>query len=148
MGGIQNTQASRKYYDFARYSRSHVLLTARSTEVHALDSVYIDLEDTEGLQTEAIQGADSGFSGKACIHPGEIELVRATYRPNPTSSRGLERCWKEAGEGASRFGSQIIDGPLILKAGRYRAHPLDHLGAVSPALTSDTRRSEVYTKTR
>ncbi|MEZ2391794.1 CoA ester lyase [bacterium RCC_150] len=117
MGGTRSRDTIGKYYDFARYARSHVLLAARAAKVHALDSVHIDLEDTEGLQTEAIQGADSGFSGKACIHPGQVEFVRAAYRPKPHLVAWAREVLEAGrGGGAARVGSQMIDGPLILQA--------------------------------
>src|SRR5881398_1810574 len=79
MGGIQNRQASRKYYDFARYARSHALLAARSVEVHALDSVCKTSKDYKRTDSR----------GRFRIHwqraysPDYIEFVPAANRPNP-----------------------------------------------------------------
>ena len=55
------------------YARQAVVTACAAHEIQAIDIVYIDFRDTEGLRREAQQGADWGFVGKQIIHPNQVE---------------------------------------------------------------------------
>jgi citrate lyase beta subunit len=58
------------------YARSAVVTHAAAYDLQAIDMVYIDLHNLEGLRTEAQQGAQMGFAGKQIIHPNQVEPFR------------------------------------------------------------------------
>ena len=43
--------------------------------------VYINFRDLDGLEVNAQNGADFGFTGKQVIHPGNIETVQRVFSP-------------------------------------------------------------------
>ena len=70
--------------DAARYARARVALDARGAGVPAIDGIWQDLNDEQGLVQDCLLGRSLGYAGKCVIHPGQIDAVhRAFY---PTSS--------------------------------------------------------------
>lgn len=61
------------------------LLAARAHGLVALDGVYNDIGDAQGLHGECIQGRDLGFDGKTLIHPSQIKACNTVFSPDPES---------------------------------------------------------------
>lgn len=59
------------------------LLAARAHGLIALDGVYNDIGNPDGLRTECVQGLEMGFDGKTLIHPSQIEPANAVFSPDP-----------------------------------------------------------------
>ncbi|WP_237342117.1 HpcH/HpaI aldolase/citrate lyase family protein [Williamsia soli] len=85
----------------------------------AIDSVHIDIADTEGLLAEALDAVNLGYEATACIHPSQVEVVRSAYRPSADeidwATEVLDAASKSAG-GVFRVGGQMIDSPLLGQA--------------------------------
>jgi citrate lyase beta subunit len=62
---------------------SLAVIAARSHGLIAIDSVYNDYNDADGLDTECRQGRILGFDGKTCIHPAQIEITNRIFAPSP-----------------------------------------------------------------
>lgn len=74
------------------HSLSRIVLAARAANILAIDGVFGDLGDEQGLRTEAEQGAAFGFDGKSVIHPNQIGIVNAAFAPSTgeiEAARGL-----------------------------------------------------------
>jgi citrate lyase subunit beta/citryl-CoA lyase len=106
------------------YHRSAVATAARAAGVMAIDGVFIDLGDADGLAADAASGRAAGFSGKQVIHPSQIDPVARAFAPTP-----LEVAWAtrvvEAFERAESEGSGVVvvdgnmvDRPVVLRARR------------------------------
>lgn len=54
------------------YARQRFVACCRAFQLQPIDSVHIDLKDTEGLQRGSEQGYAWGFSGKQTIHPSQV----------------------------------------------------------------------------
>lgn len=104
------------------HARSQALLHAAARELQAIDMVYIDFHDLEGLKAEARQGAQLGFSGKQIIHPNQVEVVQEAFTPSDEAidrARQLITAYEEhqtAGRGAFALEGKMIDAPLIKSA--------------------------------
>jgi len=61
---------------------SLALLAARQYGLVALDGVFNDIADTDGLQAECQQGADMGFDGKTLIHPSQLAVCNEIFGPS------------------------------------------------------------------
>ncbi len=106
------------------YARSAIVIAAASAHVQAIDGVWVDLNDTEGLYAFAKQSRQLGFSGMSSIHPAQIDAIHATFSPTPEE---IDYCQKvlqafdEAnarGDGSIAFGGQLIDRPIVERARR------------------------------
>ena len=64
-----------------QHALSVTVFTARANNLIAIDGVYNDIGNTEGLKRECEQGRMLGFDGKTLIHPSQIEVCNETYSP-------------------------------------------------------------------
>lgn len=103
-------------------ARQTVIMTAKAFGIEAIDVVYIDYKDIDGLRKQCLEGAKMGFTGKQCIHPGQIDTIHECFTP-PTEkirwARELVQKFKEhseSGKGAFVFEGSMIDKPLLLQA--------------------------------
>ncbi|GAA1653385.1 HpcH/HpaI aldolase/citrate lyase family protein [Microbacterium flavum] len=106
------------YRDVARYARSRVLLAAAAAGKGAIDAVHVDIADDKGLRREARDAAASGFAASACIHPGQVEAIRAAYRPDEAALRWARGVLDAAAEerGVFRFEGRMVDEPVLRHA--------------------------------
>jgi citrate lyase subunit beta/citryl-CoA lyase len=104
------------------YARGRVVMAAKAAGLMAFDTVWTDIEDMEGLKNEAKLAVQMGFTGKAAIHPMQIDAIHEAYRPD---SRELRRAFRivDAAERAEREGKGVIsvdgrmvDGPIVARA--------------------------------
>jgi len=104
------------------YARSALVTAAACAHVQAVDGVWPDLQDTEGLKVFALQSRRLGFSGMSVIHPAQVETVNAAFSPTADDidyARRVLKAFDEAnarGEGAVAFGGQLLDLPIIDRA--------------------------------
>jgi citrate lyase subunit beta/citryl-CoA lyase len=120
LGGRSSRHPDGRYRDVAVHARSQVLLTAGAHGRAAIDSVYLDLADLDGVRAEAEDAAACGFAAKACIHPNQVPVVRAAFAPTGAE---LDRAARvlAAAEGAAgvfAFEGRMIDEPLLAQARR------------------------------
>ncbi|MEM6900478.1 MAG: CoA ester lyase [Pseudomonadota bacterium] len=57
------------------------LTAARAYDLLAIDGVYNDIQNTDGLREECQQGRTLGFDGKTLIHPAQIDITNAVFSP-------------------------------------------------------------------
>ncbi|HBK69582.1 MAG TPA: citrate (pro-3S)-lyase subunit beta [Firmicutes bacterium] len=105
-------------------ARSQILLAARAAGIDALDTVFSDINDTEGFANEVKLIRKMGFDGKSIINPRQIEIVHQIYRPSEseiTKSLRIIKAFKEAekkGSGVISLDGKMIDKPIVERARR------------------------------
>src|SRR5699024_7940459 len=87
LGGGSSRTADGDYRDVAQHVRSSTLLAARAHDRYALDSIWADTPNLHGLAAESEDAVQSGFSGKASIHPNHVPVVRDALRPSAEQLR-------------------------------------------------------------
>lgn len=103
------------------YARSRVALAAAAARIQAIDQVYVDYKDPEGLHREAAEGRGLGFVGKQIIHPDQIEPVHRAFTPSKEEAEKAQRLLdaaEKAGGAAFGFEGRMIDRPLVEQAKR------------------------------
>lgn len=104
------------------YARSAVITACAANNLQAIDMVYIDFRDIEGLRLEAHQGAALGFSGKQIIHPNQVEPVQEAFTPSGDAIEYARRvvaaftASQREGKGAFALDGKMIDMPLLKNA--------------------------------
>ncbi|WP_460795305.1 HpcH/HpaI aldolase/citrate lyase family protein [Microbacterium sp. GXF0217] len=118
LGGTSSRRPDGAYRDIARYARARVLLEAGARGKAAIDAVHIAIDDLDGLAAEAQDAAASGFSATACIHPGQVAVIRAAYRPAASEVAWAQGVLAAAVEerGVFRFEGRMIDEPVLRHA--------------------------------
>lgn len=119
LGGTSSRTDDGGYRAVALHARSTVLVAARAFGKQAVDAVYVNIPDTDGLAAEAADAVASGFSSKACIHPTQAAVVREAYAPSDAdvvAAAELLDAAAEAGSGVFRHNGKMIDGPILKHA--------------------------------
>lgn len=116
LGGTSSRFAGGAYRDVARLARARVLLAAGASGKRAIDAVNVDIDDLDGLASEAQDAAASGFAATACIHPGQVATIRAAYAPTAEQLRWARTVLAQADDGAFRFEGRMIDEPILRHA--------------------------------
>jgi citrate lyase subunit beta / citryl-CoA lyase len=103
-------------------ARSQIVLAARAAGVQPIDTVYGDVEDLDGLRAATEEAIALGFDGKGCIHPRQVAVVNAAYRPSDAEvvyAMKVKAAIAEAeakGQGVISIGSKMIDPPVVARA--------------------------------
>ena len=106
---------------FAEHARTSVRYAAAVAGIPAYDTVWIDIDDLDGVAAEARLAAHQGFAGKMVIHPRQLDPVREAFRPTEQQVAAAERVMAAArarGPGAVAVGGQMLDGPVVEQARR------------------------------
>jgi citrate lyase subunit beta / citryl-CoA lyase len=111
-----------RYRDVALHARSSVLLAAAANGRAAVDAVYVNIPDLDGLAAESQDAAASGFTLKGCIHPSQVAVVRKAFQADEAQvawARRVLAAARDAGardKGAIKVDGQMVDAPLIRQA--------------------------------
>lgn len=119
LGGTSSRHDDGGYRAVALHARSTVLLAARAFGKEAVDSVYVNIPDLDGLALESRDAVASGFGSKACIHPNQVAVVRAAYAPSESdvaAATELLDAAAAAGTGVFQYHGKMIDGPILKHA--------------------------------
>ncbi len=120
LGGTSSRGPDGRYRDVARNARARVLLAAGGHGAAAIDAVHLDIADLDGLEEEARDAVAQGFAATACIHPGQVETIRAAYRPSVeeiTWARGVLEAASAAGAtGVFAHEGRMVDEPVLRHA--------------------------------
>ncbi len=109
------------------YARSAVVTHAAAFDLQAIDMVYIDYKDAEGLVRESAEAVRMGYAGKQVIHPNQIGPVQGAFTPDDAAIAHALRVMnamqehQEAGKGAFSLDGKMIDMPLVKAAERVLA---------------------------
>ena len=102
------------------YARAALVVAAASNRLEAVDKVYVDFRDPDGLAKETDAARELGFSGKTLIHPAQIETVHRVFRPTQDeveSARRVVEAFEAApGEGTMAVGGRMVDLPVVKRA--------------------------------
>ncbi|WP_394250163.1 HpcH/HpaI aldolase/citrate lyase family protein [Arthrobacter pityocampae] len=118
LGGTSSRRPDGAYRAVALQARSQVLLAAGAADRLAIDAVYVDISDLDGLAAEADDAVASGFAAKACIHPGQIATVRAAFAPAEADvewARALLAA-AENERGVFTYEGRMVDEPILRHA--------------------------------
>ena len=104
------------------YARNAVLMACRSAGIDALDIVFSDINDKEGLEEDTALAKNLGFDGKTCIHPRQIDTVNSFFTPSMKEIKYALRVLQAVEEGKKQHkGAVTLDGGMIDKPMELRA---------------------------
>ena len=104
------------------YARSRMVVAARAAGVEVYDTPFTDVNDDEGIYTDAQLAKSLGFTGKAGISPRHVKAINEVFSP---SMKDIEyayevmeaiRIGKEQGKGAVSLRGKMIDAPIVARA--------------------------------
>jgi citrate lyase subunit beta/citryl-CoA lyase len=111
-----------RYTDVFRLARAMTILAASAAEVGAIDTVFVNFRDTEGLRAECVEAERDGFTGKMAIHPAQVPVINEAFTPSPDSvahARAVVEAFQAAGNpGVVGIDGQMYDRPHLRRAER------------------------------
>jgi citrate lyase subunit beta/citryl-CoA lyase len=118
------------------------VLAARASHIDAIDGVFFNLQDSNGLRHSCETGRQLGFDGKSLIHPSQIETANTVFSPDPESiayARKVVAAWSELD--AHKQGVLVVDDQLIEALHVRDAERLVELSAAINAMEQDSQAS-------
>lgn len=137
--GAERTEEGRESF----FARTMIVNAARAAGVQAIDTVYSDVANTDGLRASVLEAKSLGFDGKGCIHPRQIQPIQEGFAPSASEidkAKKIVRAFDEArakGLGVVSLGSKMIDPPVV-----KRAQHIIHMAIVSGALPETWQEQE------
>jgi citrate lyase subunit beta/citryl-CoA lyase len=116
--GTQRTEEGKESF----FARSMIVNAAKAVGIQAIDTVYSDVENMEGLRNSVLEAKAMGFEGKGCIHPRQIKVVHESFEPTIEEiekAKEIVIASEEAerkGLGVISIGSKMIDAPVLKRA--------------------------------
>jgi (S)-citramalyl-CoA lyase len=95
------------------YARSRVVHAAARAGIDAIDVPFLDLKDADALHLEARRSQQLGFTGKAAIHPAQLDVIHQVFSPTAEEVAKARRILARFAE--STDGLVVVDGQLIEK---------------------------------
>ncbi|MDH5109501.1 citrate (pro-3S)-lyase subunit beta [Lentilactobacillus kefiri] len=106
------------------FARNMVLHAARAAGIAAFDTVFTNMDDTEGFYRETAYIHQLGFDGKSLVNPRQIVMVNKVYEPTEaeiSNAKNVINAIQEAklkGSGVISMNGQMVDRPVVLRAQR------------------------------
>ncbi len=116
--GVQRTAEGRE----SLWARQQVVNGARAAGVQPIDSVFSDVDDSEGLLSSVREAKALGFVGKGCIHPRQIAVIHQGFASTPEEINAAQKivsafeAAEKQGVGVVSLGSKMIDAPVVKRA--------------------------------
>lgn len=112
IGAIRNRGADGLYTAPFQLARSLCLFGAAAASVIAIDAVFTDFRDVDGVRKEAEEGLRDGFSAKAAIHPDQAAPINAAFTPSAADIEWAKRV-VAAFDASTGTGVASIDGKML-----------------------------------
>jgi citrate lyase beta subunit len=104
---------SSQLWESLLYARSRVVHAAARAGIDAIDVPFLDLKDADALYLEARRSQQLGFTGKAAIHPAQLDTIHQVFSPTAEEVDRARRILAKFAE--STDGLVVVDGLLIEK---------------------------------
>ena len=104
------------------YARQKVVAAATAAEVEAIDTLWTEFRDEEGLREDTERGISLGYDGKLAIHPAQVEVINDAFTPDARKVEWAERILEakeeaeERGKGVFEVDGEMVDAPLVEQA--------------------------------
>jgi citrate lyase subunit beta/citryl-CoA lyase len=109
----------------AKYARAKVPLDARAAGVYAIDAIWQDLQDIDGLKEDCVIGKNLGYVGKSIIHPDQIQIAHELFAPNKSEIEWARKvCDMYMASTKKGKGATVVDGKMIDEVHYKRAKAL------------------------
>ena len=125
LGAEANRDASGNFLDPYRLARALCLAAAAAAKVDAIDTVYVDFRNADGLRRECEEARRDGFCGKMAIHPAQVAIINEVFTPSAEAiakaQSVVDGFAASPGAGVIAIGGVMFDRPHLARAERLLA---------------------------
>lgn len=120
IGAATSREADGSYTAPYQLARSLTLFGAHAAGVAAIETVYPDFRDLDGVAAYAARGRRDGFTGMMAIHPSQVPVINAAFTPS-ADERGhaqaiVDLFAANPGAGALQLDGRMVDAPHLKAA--------------------------------
>jgi citrate lyase subunit beta/citryl-CoA lyase len=125
VGAMANREADGRWTAPYQLVRSLCLFAAHAAGVEAIDTLWANFRDLQGLEASCAEARRDGFSGKLAIHPDQVEVINRCFTPSPEeiarARRVVELFEANPGAGTLSLDGTMLDLPHLRQARRILA---------------------------
>lgn len=116
--GTRRTREAKESF----YARTRLVNACKAARIQAIDSVFSDVGDEQGLRDTVRESKSLGFEGMGCIHPRQIKVIHESFAPDEQEieqAKKIVNAYYEAQEkglGVVSLGTKMIDPPVVKRA--------------------------------
>ncbi len=125
IGASTNKGADGEWAFTYKMARSLTLLAAHAAGVQALETLYVDFKDDDGLRTACRAARNEGFTGRLAIHPAQVAIINQCFMPSADdiahASRIIAAFAANPGAGTVGLDGKMVDIPHLKQAERVLA---------------------------
>ncbi|MDZ7628869.1 MAG: CoA ester lyase [Parvularculaceae bacterium] len=126
LGGVDYAAAlgAELGWDALYHARACLVAATSAAGCGAIDAPYLATADLKGLEAETRRVRAMGFTGRACIHPGQVETINRVFTPSDAEISKAEKiaaAFKEAEGGVALLDGTLVEKPVHQAAQRLIA---------------------------
>jgi citrate lyase subunit beta/citryl-CoA lyase len=108
-----------------RLARNMCLFGAAAAKLPAIETVYVDFRNSEGLRRDTQEARRDGFTGRLAIHPAQVPVINEVFTPTPQEIENAKRLIAafaaKPDAGAVGIDGKMFDRPHLIRAQRLLA---------------------------
>jgi citrate lyase subunit beta/citryl-CoA lyase len=120
LGAETNRDAAGELTEPYRLARSICLYAAAAAKVPAIETVYVDFRNSEGLRRDTQDARRDGFSGRLAIHPAQVPVINKVFVPSAEqiakAKKVVAAFAAQPGAGAIAIEGKMYDRPHLKRA--------------------------------
>ena len=122
LGATINRYEDGSLTDVCRLARSLCVLAAGAAGVPAIETVYADFRDMDGLKRYAALARKESFAGMMAIHPAQVAVINEVFTPSAEelayARQVIDAFAANPGAGVIGLGGKMLDAPHLKQAQR------------------------------
>ena len=103
-----------------RLARSICLYAAAAAKIPAIETVYVDFRNVEGLRRDTEESRRDGFVGRLAIHPAQVAVINEVFTPTPAQiekAKAVVAAFAaQPNAGAVGIDGKMFDRPHLVRA--------------------------------
>ena len=106
------------------YASQRIVMAAKAAHIDVMDTVFVDIDDEEGLRAAATHAKHIGFTGKAAINPRQIDIINEVFMPSEkeiADAIDIVAAYNRhmaVGIGVFALHGKMVDAPVVARAER------------------------------
>ena len=129
LGAETNRDAAGHLTEPYRLARSLCLYGAAAAKLPAIETVYVDFRNSEGLRRDTHDARRDGFTGRLAIHPAQVPIINEVFTPTTAQiekAKAVVAAFAaQPGAGAVGINGKMYDRPHLARAQRLLASRKD-----------------------
>jgi citrate lyase subunit beta / citryl-CoA lyase len=120
LGAEANRDAQGELTEPYRLARSTCLYAAAAAKLPAIETVYVDFRNSEGLRRDTEAARRDGFAGRLAIHPAQVPVINEVFTPTAAQvekAKAVVAAFAaQPGAGAVGIDGKMYDRPHLVRA--------------------------------